>query len=669
MKKKLIGLFFLFLMIPAAWAAGTPPLLPWPQEVNWNRQQFSGKDIALRTDARLENKVAGWIKEIGFRIDPEARKELQIEWVERIPEARVNQEEAYTLQVTSQRISIQAVSEKGIYWALQTLRQLTTQKGDRMQITGCRITDWPAFRVRGFMMDVGRSYISMEELKREIAMLSRYKVNVFHWHLTENQSWRLQSKIFPALNDSVNTTRMPGKYYTLDEAKELVAFCKRHNMLLIPEFDMPGHSAAFVRTFRHDMQSEEGMKILKLLMDEVCETFDVPYLHIGTDEVQFTNPNFVPEMTAYIRGKGKKIISWNPGWHYKPGEIDMTHLWSYRGKAQPGIPAIDSRFHYVNHFDTFGDIIALYNSRIYNQAEGSDDIAGVILALWNDRLVVPEEDLIKQNNFYPNMLAIAERAWRGGGYQYFDKKGTILPAETTPQFKEFADFENRMLWHKEHYFERYPFAYVKQTNVKWRLTDAFPNEGDLTKVFPPERELQTSYTYNGKTYSTRDLTGAGIYLRHVWGTLVPGAYKNPEQNHTGYAWTWVYSPKEQEAGAWIEFQNYSRSEMDLPPLPGKWDYKGSRIWLNDQEILPPVWTAVHRVKTNEIPLGNENCVVRPPITVRLQKGWNKVFIKLPVGAFSLPETRLLKWMYTFVLVTPDGKKAVDGLIYSPDKKL
>lgn len=669
MKKKLIGLFFLFLMIPAAWAAGTPPLLPWPQEVNWNRQQFSGKDIALRTDARLENKVAGWIKEIGFRIDPEARKELQIEWVERIPEARVNQEEAYTLQVTSQRISIQAVSEKGIYWALQTLRQLTTQKGDRMQITGCRITDWPAFRVRGFMMDVGRSYISMEELKREIAMLSRYKVNVFHWHLTENQSWRLQSKIFPPLNDSVNTTRMPGKYYTLDEAKELVAFCKRHNMLLIPEFDMPGHSAAFVRTFRHDMQSEEGMKILKLLMDEVCETFDVPYLHIGTDEVQFTNPNFVPEMTAYIRAKGKKIISWNPGWHYKPGEIDMTHLWSYRGKAQPGIPAIDSRFHYVNHFDTFGDIIALYNSRIYNQAEGSDDIAGVILALWNDRLVVPEEDLIKQNNFYPNMLAIAERAWRGGGYEYFDKNGTILPAETTPQFKEFADFENRMLWHKEHYFERYPFAYVKQTNVKWRLTDAFPNEGDLTKVFPPERELQTSYTYNGKTYSTRDLTGAGIYLRHVWGTLVPGAYKNPEQNHTGYAWTWVYSPKEQEAGAWIEFQNYSRSEMDLPPLPGKWDYKGSRLWLNDQEILPPVWTAVHRVKTNEIPLGNENCVVRPPITVRLQKGWNKVFIKLPVGAFSLPETRLLKWMYTFVLVTPDGKKAVDGLIYSPDKKL
>ena len=116
---------------------------------------------------------------------------------------------------------------------------------------------------------------------------------------------------------------------------------------------MPGHSEAFVRTFRHDMQSPEGMKILKLLVDEVCETFDVPYLHIGTDEVRFTNPKFVPEMVEYVRAKGKKVISWNPGWHYKPGEIDMTHLWSYRGKAQKGIPAIDSKFHYLNHFDTF----------------------------------------------------------------------------------------------------------------------------------------------------------------------------------------------------------------------------------------------------------------------------------------------------------------------------
>ena len=133
------------------------------------------------------------------------------------------------------------------------------------------------------------------------------------------------------------------------------------------------------------------------------------------------------------------------------------------------------------------------------------------------------------------------------------------------------------------------------------------------------------------------------------------------------AWTWVYSPKAQDVGAWIEFQNYSRSEMDLPPLPGKWDYRESRVWVNDREILPPVWTATHRTKSNEVLLGNENCVVRPPMPVHLQKGWNKVFMKLPVGKFTAPEIRLPKWMFTFVFVTPDGEKAVDGLVYSPDK--
>lgn len=618
----------------------------------------------------LQQEWEAFIAEMGGIVSPKATAVIEVKLLPSLPEIPMNRDEAYRLNVTRKRITVEAVTEQGVYRAMQTLRQLAEKKNSKTQIQGAEIIDWPAFRVRGFMQDVGRSYISLEELKREIAVLAKFKINVFHWHLTENQSWRLESKIFPMLNDSANTTRMPGKYYTLEEAKELVAFCKEHHMTLIPEIDMPGHSAAFIRTFRHDMQSPEGMKILKLLLDEVCETFDVPYLHIGTDEVQFTNPRFVPEMVSYVRSKGKKVISWNPGWHYKPGEIDITQLWSYRGKAQEGIPAIDSRFHYLNHFDTFGDIVALYNSRIYNKEQGSDDLAGTILAIWNDRLIDSEWDMIIENNFYPNMLAVAERAWKGGGTEYFDKNGTILPTDGQSElFKNFADFERRLLWHKEHTFAGYPFAYVRQTNVKWNITDAFPNGGDLTKSFPPEESLRDSYTYEGKTYNVRPAIGAGIYLRHVWGTFVPGFYKEPEENHTAYAYTYVYSPKEQTAGLWVEFQNYSRSEADLPPLQGKWDYKESRIWINEQEVLPPVWTATHRTKSNEITLGNENCVVRPPLEVRLQKGWNKVFMKLPVGKFTSPEVRLVKWMFTAVFVTPDGQKALEGLVYSPDKTL
>lgn len=667
MKRRFSSFIGMILVCAVTIAQTSISLLPKPQLYKDTGKNFTMGKVKLSTPV-LRPEWEVFIMNAGGEIVEHSSSVIEVELVPSIEEARLNGAEAYRLSVSNKRIKIEAVTEQGVYWAMQTLRQLERKKGKRSSVAGCEIVDWPAFRIRGFMQDVGRSYISMEELKREIEILSRFKINVFHWHLTENQAWRLESKIFPMLNDSVNTIRMPGKYYTLEEARDLVDFCKKHQVLLIPEIDMPGHSAAFVRAFRHDMQSPEGMKILKLLLDEVCETFDVPYLHIGTDEVEFTNPHFVPEMVAYVRSKGKKVISWNPGWHYKPGEIDMTHLWSYRGKAQPGIPAIDSKFHYLNHFDVFGDIVALYNSRIYDQAEGSEDIAGTILALWHDRLIDNEWNLVIENGLYPNMLAIAERAWRGGGTEYFDGLGTILPPEDTEAFKEFVDFEKRMLWHKEHTFKGYPFAYVKQTNVKWNITDAFPNGGDMDKVFPPEQELKDTYHYNGNTYGVRQAIGAGIYLRHVWGDMVPAFYADPKENHTAYAYTWVYSPKDQEVGLWAEFQNYSRSEMDLAPLPDKWDYKGSRIWINDREILPPVWTATHKVKSYEVPLGNENCVGRVPLAVHLNKGWNKVFLKLPIGKFKMAETRLVKWMFTAVFVTPDGERAVEGLIYSPDKQ-
>ena len=672
MKSRLICILGMFLCCTALFAQHKNSiLLPVPQQYEEADGRFTWGKVELSTPV-LQADWENFIAEMkGQQVEKSSRKIL-VELVPEIEAARVNQQEAYTLSVSPKQIRVQATAQQGVYWAIQTLRQLAMHRGKGFATRACQITDWPAFRIRGFMQDVGRSYISMEELKREIAMLARYKINVFHWHLTENQSWRMESKIFPMLNDSANTTRMKGKFYTLKEARELVDFCKQHQVMLIPEFDMPGHSAAFQRTFRHDMQSKEGMKILKLLIEEVCENFDVPYLHIGTDEVGFTNPQFVPEMVAYVRSLGKKVISWNPGWKYKPGEIDMTHLWSFRGKAQPGIPAIDSKFHYLNHFDTFADIVAMYNSRIYNQEEGSKDFPGVIVALWHDRLIPSEHNMMLENGFYPNMLAIAERAWCGGGFEYFDHEGTNLKDENSAYFRSFADFERRMLWHKGHFFKGYPFGYVKQTNVKWKITDAFPNEGDLNKVFPPENGLKDSYEYDGKTYGVGTAYGAGIYLRHVWGALsssIPVFYKQPKENHTAYAYTWVYSPKEQEVGLWAEFQNYSRSEMDLPPKQGTWDYKGSRIWLNDKEVVPPVWTASHTEKSNEIPLGNENCVARPPLKVQLHKGWNKVFLKLPVGKFSVYETRLIKWMFTSVFVTLDGEKAVDGLIYSPEKKL
>lgn len=594
-------------------------LLPLPQKYQFNGKKSSG-------ELTVEEKYVSQIEGAKF------------------------QEEAYHLLITKKGILLEATTPKGMYWGRQTLEQLKTTKNKKIYLPQCEITDWPAFRIRGFMHDVGRSFIPVEELKREISLLSRYKINVFHWHLTENQAWRLECKKYPQLNAPENMERENGKFYTLEEARQLVEFCKQHQVLLIPEIDMPGHSAAFERTFKTDMQSEKGTQILKDIIDEVCATFDVPYLHIGTDEVQFTNPDFVPMMVKYIRDKGKKVISYNPGWNYKPGEIDMTQLWSYRGKAQKGIPAIDCRYHYANHFDTYADLVAMFNSRIYNQPEGSDDLAGCIVAFWNDRYIDNTPQLLAENNFYPYMLTLAERAWRGGGNCYFDGKGTLLWEDEPEQLAAFKEFEDRLLWQKNTWLKEVPFPYVRQTQSEWQITDAFPNGGDLNKVFPPEEKEDSVYQYEGKTYKTRKIIGNGIYLRHVWGTLVPGFYANPQENHTAYATRWIYSPKERKTKLALEFQNYSRSESDLAPRQGTWDYKCSRAWLNGQEIMPPVWKNTNTERSNEITLKNENYMSRPAIDITLKKGWNKLMLKLPVGKFSSKETRLVKWMFTAALV-------------------
>ena len=594
-------------------------LLPLPQKYQFNGKKSSG-------ELTVEEKYVSQIEGAKF------------------------QEEAYHLLITKKGILLEATTPKGMYWGRQTLEQLKTTKNKKIYLPQCEITDWPAFRIRGFMHDVGRSFIPVEELKREISLLSRYKINVFHWHLTENEAWRLECKKYPQLNAPENMERENGKFYTLEEARQLVEFCKQHQVLLIPEIDMPGHSAAFERTFKTDMQSEKGTQILKDIIDEVCATFDVPYLHIGTDEVQFTNPDFVPMMVKYIRDKGKKVISYNPGWNYKPGEIDMTQLWSYRGKAQKGIPAIDCRYHYANHFDTYADLVAMFNSRIYNQPEGSDDLAGCIVAFWNDRYIDNTPQLLAENNFYPYMLTLAERAWRGGGNCYFDGKGTLLWEDEPEQLAAFKEFEDRLLWQKNTWLKEVPFPYVRQTQSEWQITDAFPNGGDLNKVFPPEEKEDSVYQYEGKTYKTRKIIGNGIYLRHVWGTLVPGFYANPQENHTAYATRWIYSPKERKTKLALEFQNYSRSESDLAPRQGTWDYKCSRAWLNGQEIMPPVWKNTNTERSNEITLKNENYMSRPAIDITLKKGWNKLMLKLPVGKFSSKETRLVKWMFTAALV-------------------
>jgi len=577
--------------------------------------------------------------------------------------------EGYQLDVSPHLITITVAEPIGVVRAAQTLHQLSLGTEGSPQIEALTMTDFPAFKVRGVMHDVGRSFIDIEELKRQIDLLAQFKVNVFHWHLTENQAWRFEVKAFPQLTSAAAMTRFPGKFYTQAECRELEEYAYERGVTIIPEIDMPGHSQAFVRAMGHDMQTEQGMQELQTILEEVAKVFvRAPYIHFGADEHTITYPNFLNTIIDKIHSLGKKAVVWNPinGVAIQNHKVDMTQMWSTRGKLVKGIPNIDCRYNYTNHFDVFADLVGIYKSSIYYAARGNAEIAGTISCPWNDRKLPTQDDIVVQNNFYANALASAERGWIGGGIAYIEKGGVMLPS-SGEEYEDFADWERRFLYHKATTLQQVSIPYVRQTNVQWAITEAFPNHGNAAQKFPPETEgLKDSYTYQGLTYTTGYATGAGIYLRHTWGEgTIPAYYAQPKENTTAYAWTYVYSPKAQDVGALIEIYNYGRSEKDLAPNNGHWDRMGTKIWLNDVEIPAPSWKNAGKTSmTNEDLLEDENFTARPVAPISLKMGWNKVLLKLP---FNPNGTRLKKWMFTFVLTDKSGRNALENVNYSPDK--
>ena len=461
--------------------------------------------------------------------------------------------EGYKLSITPEGITITCASQMGEIRAHQTLEQL---KGDDGTYPSVYIEDWPAFKVRGFMHDVGRSYISVAELKKEIDLLSRFKVNVFYWHLTDHHAFRFESKLYPKVNTCFTATRWPGKYYTQQECREICQYAAERGMTIIPEIDMPGHSTSFTSAMGYKMSSDQGKAALKAILSELVEVFaESPYIHIGGDETSEATRAFINEMGDYVHSLGKKAVCWNrysesPRTLVDTGmSVDMVTNWASNGTLIKGLPNIDMRYNYVNHFDVFADVAGIYRSTVFGVEQGTDDVAGAITGIWNDRLVDSEEQIIAQNNLYATVLATCERAWRGGGKQYIEQGGAYIPNDGE-EYDEFADWENRFLYFKDKWLQDEPIPYVRQSNVCWGITKPLSNGGDGTKNFSEIEDVDDLTTISGAT----KVTGAGIWLNHIWGTVIRGALgtgTGSPTNQTRYAWTYVYSETAQTVGAQI----------------------------------------------------------------------------------------------------------------------
>ncbi|MCR5184375.1 MAG: beta-N-acetylhexosaminidase [Opitutales bacterium] len=571
------------------------------------------------------------------------------------------QAEAYLLTITAAGAKISATSKLGIANAQKTLDQmLWAAELDKSQtVPACKIKDWPAYPYRSFMIDCGRSYIPIKDLKGIIDFLAARKINVFHWHLTDNQGWRLESKIYPKLNAPASYERDPGKFYKFSELREFVDYCYARGVTVVPEIDVPGHNRAFVKAMGFDPQSEQGLVAVKRLLTEAFENAfpqldKTPFFHIGTDEVRIDDTNFVPAVRKHVRDAGRKVGIWNPGAQVAPGEVDLVNMWSSRGCPLTGTLSVDGRLHYLNHFDGFADPVAVLFSNFGGVPECNGTIGGGEAAIWADRYIVGTEGLLQNNAFHASMLAFAESVWRGGRKDLFKTQGVNIPFDGE-ELEYFKDFERRELYVKREMGKAFPW--VPQADIIWRITDEpFDNGGDFKKAFPPEKEKSLA------GFKTRLARGAAIYLRHVWGEdTVAGFFKNPQKNSTVYAEAFIKSDKAQKIGAYIQTHYYSASEPDLPPPAGKWDYFDSKVWINGKELPPPDWKNSHKNKSQEIPLQNENWTTRPPMQIQLKPGINRILFKLPAGTFSLPQLRLSRWMFTFAPVSLDGNAPVKSI--------
>lgn len=639
-------LFWKHLLFPAVFdLQAKPSLLPKPQQLKWNEGSFplSGYKTIVIANPQV-NKEAILLRQklmdkgLNLSIGESSATsfiELKLGKIDGKP----GEAEAYLLKVSSEKIIIEANSNHGIFNGIQTLLQLIR---DDAFIDACAIADWPAFSWRGFMVDVGRNYQSIKQLKQQIDVMASYKLNIFHFHLTEDIAWRLQSRLYPQLTENKNMLRNPGEYYSLNEMKELIAYCKERYITLIPEIDMPGHSAAFTRAMGVDMQSEKGMEICKNILTELCKELDVPFVHIGGDEVKITNKDFLPVMANVLRSMGKKVIAWDPGGNFPEGTI--LQMWNGSTVPKDKYPSVDSRHLYLNHFDPFDGVVAVFNHRVCDVVAGDESKLGATLCNWPDRRVSKEEDLVNMNAVYSVMLAFSERCWQGGGWKNYLSDISLPGSE---RYKAFVEFENRLLDHKTLYFKYLSFPYMKQSNIEWKLVGPFDNKGKTETVFAPESK---SFFDTVQLDNYPSVYGGTIWLRHFWHPMIGSHLQKPGDSTTWYAIRKIWSDEEGEKDFWIGFNDLSRSTAtDSPPI-GEWDDKHSAIWVNGKLIAPPHWQRGGQKGNLEIPLFGEGYVYREPAKIFLQKGWNTILLKAPVGIFKGEWQNPVKWMFTFVCI-------------------
>jgi hexosaminidase len=580
--------------------------------------------------------------------------------------------EGYVLEVSATGgVAVVCGGPAGAFYAVQTLRQMLSTNAAAPGWPVCRIRDWPAFGLRGFMHDTGRNFQDIESLKAQIDRLAAYKFNTFHWHLTDNPAWRPESKVYPQLNDPKyrKEGRDPGRTYSFDEIRTLIRFAAERHVRIIPELDMPGHSEYFERTFGFRMGTEKGMAVLEKLIDEFCAGIpagDCPIVHLGSDEVHIPDPlAFMRRMQDRVRANGRSAMVWNPG---LAGDGDtIEQLWrdddSVEKRAADSRRFVDSACGYLNSGDALGLVQRYFFHQPCRRASGDSRALGGILCCWPDVRVDDKRKIFLHSPVWPGALAYAEAVWNGRAVHGAGYLG-LTPQAATPAWRALREFESRLAAHRDRYFSGEPFPYVQFGHVPWRVVGPFTrgtnDPPDL--AFAPEREIRDEYPEAGRWKAWTERTGGWLNFRAIVGG------KGPYDRMTMYALTYLHSATSGTARAWLGFETPGRATRRCGGIPpsGEWCAHGGALFLNDRKVPGPAWKQPGANRflahtwgspANEIPYSDEEFYwARDPAEIPLQAGWNKILLRVPCGYADQ------NWSVTFVPVREgEGGRWVEDL--------
>lgn len=362
MNKKLLsrlapGLFAVVLFTacrPAATVKGNLDVIPQPQEIVLARDTTpfiidrSTTIVYPATNEKMHRTadfLATFIKEMTGTEVRVSDKEKSSNAIILAVDSTMGHPEGYKLQITPEKVLLTGGSEAGVFYGIQTIHKaLPILKDGKVAaaLPAGTVTDFPRFRYRGFMIDVGRHFFPVSYLKQMIDLMALHNINYFHWHLTEDQGWRIEIKKYPKLTevgskrDSTiidwETKKFDGKphsgFYTQDEAREIVRYAADRFITVVPEIDLPGHTTAALASYPElgctggpykvlcsfgvfsDVlcANDQTLQFTKDVLDEIMDIFPSEYIHIGGDECPKSRWEKCPKCQAKIKELGIKAL-------------------------------------------------------------------------------------------------------------------------------------------------------------------------------------------------------------------------------------------------------------------------------------------------------------------------------------------------------------------------